>query len=116
GLYQQHPDFSTSTAVLTRIFTRMHPSRGGKARHARARKTLPTPSEHSTLQAADAAENVTPAQSPNHSSHRSPQTAPQERKSMASKSRSLTSGSVTDVRKSFSTPSPATSNRKRSRT
>lgn len=94
----------------------MHPSRGGKARHARARKTLPTFFDPSSLQPADAAESVTPVQSPNHTSHRTPQTAPQERKPMASKSRSFTSGPATEVRKSFSTPSPATSNRKRSRT
>ncbi|KAL2108064.1 hypothetical protein VUR80DRAFT_4319 [Thermomyces stellatus] len=94
----------------------MHPSRGGKSRQVRARKTLPSFFESSSLQATDGAENVTPVQSPNHSSHRTPQTAPQERKSTTSKSRSsFTAGSAPDVRKSFSTPSPATSNRKRPR-
>lgn len=93
----------------------MNPSRGGKARHARARKTLPAffdPSAHPQ----DGPEAVTPAQSPNPPTHRTPQTAPQDRKGMASKSRSFTSGFTSSDARKFSTPSPATSSRKRSRT
>lgn len=93
----------------------MNPSRGGKARHARARKTLPNffdPSSHPQ----DAPEAVTPAQSPNPPAHRTPQTAPQDRKGLSSKARSFTSGFTSSDARKFSTPSPATSSRKRSRT
>ncbi|SPO02505.1 uncharacterized protein DNG_05178 [Cephalotrichum gorgonifer] len=57
----------------------MNPSRGGKARPGRPRKTTPG-SAAPVTQAADFMESVTPTQSPNYANDRTPQTVPQDRK------------------------------------